>query len=472
MHTGRSILCALALVACGEPKTTGEGSPTESGGRGGVAATGGNPDGAGASGATGHGGTAVDGSGGTAMSGGASGGPGNSGAGGAAGAALTGGAASGGAAATGGGSNESGSAGVTSSGQGGASGGAAGSSSGSPSSGGSGAGGSSASGGVGGSEAGRAGAGTAGGTGGDLDPPPPGPLEVTAAKGRHQHSFRAKDADSAVSFNDNTQTAVVDNRAATLMGKLVLPFAGAGVNVGTLTAAGEFCARRGFHVLAIAAFQDYDIVSRGADFFGNARRTVFEGVFYTHEGEFANIPLTVADGVARRTQKALQYLQAKFPDEDWGYYLQADGSVRWSDVIFTGMSHGASNAARFGFLVRVGRVVSSSGPRDNLCTRVDLKDCGGTVATWFSETSKTPLDRFYAITGKTDAQHTQHLFAMERLGYVGTATAIQGQRAPYGNSHRLIANAGHVDFCGDAAYAEACNYVFGVPTENQAGTPP
>jgi hypothetical protein len=325
----------------------------------------------------------------------------------------------------------------------------------------------------GGGNAGRAGASSTGGTGNDLDPPPPGPLQVTAAKGRHQHSFRAKDADSMVSFNDNTEVAVIDNRAATLMGKLVLPFPGAGVNVGSLTAGGEFCARRGFHVLAIATFQDYDIISRGADFFGNARRTAFEGVFYTHEGEFANIPLTVADGVAQRTQKALQYLQAKFPDEHWGYYLQADGSVRWSDVIFTGISHGASNAARFAFLVRASRVVSASGPRDNLCLRVDLKNCGGTIATWFSETSKTPLDRFYAITGTNDSQHTQHLFAMERLGYVGAPIAIQGQHAPYDNSHRLIGNnAGHIDFCGEAAYAEACNYAFGVPTENQAGTPP
>jgi hypothetical protein len=256
------------------------------------------------------------------------------------------------------------------------------------------------------------------------------------------------------------------------MGKLVLPFDGVGQNAGALTGGGEFCARRGFHVLAIAAFQDYDIVSRGADFFGNARRTVFEGVFYTREGEFANIALTKADGVAQRTQKALQYLHATYPEEDWGYYLQTDGSVRWSDVIFTGFSHGASNAARFAFLVRAARVVSASGPRDNLCARVDLQNCGGVVATWFSETPKTPIDRFFSITGRNDDQHTQHLFAAQKLGYSGQATAIQGAQPPYGNAHQLIANAGHTDFCGDAAYATACNYAFGVPSENQSGTAP
>lgn len=316
-----------------------------------------------------------------------------------------------------------------------------------------------AGGGAGGSQAG------AGGTGAT------GP-NVTAAKARHQHTFRAKDADPGVSFNDNSQVAVIDNRAATLMGKLVLPFAGVGTSSGTLEAGGEFCARRGFHVLGIAAFQDYDILSKGADFFGNARRSVFEGVLHTREGAFANIAMTKADGVAQRTQKALQYLQSKYPDEGWGYYLEADGSVRWSDVIFSGFSHGGSNAARFAFLVEAARVVSLAAPRENLCTRLDLKDCGGLVATWLSEAPKTPLERFFAITGKSDEQHLQHLFAMEKLGYMGAATPLDGAQPPYGNSHRLIANAGHTDFCQSPAYQAACNYVFGVPPENHAGTPP
>lgn len=305
----------------------------------------------------------------------------------------------------------------------------------------------------------------AGGSGGASSGP-----NVTAMKARHEHTFRAKDADSAVSFNDNSEIAVVDNRAPTLMGKLVLPFGGVGTNAGTLDAGGEFCARRGFHVLGVAAFQDYDILSKGPDFFGNARRSVFEGVLYTHEGEFANIAMTPADGVAQRTQKALKYLHAKYPDEGWGYFLGPDDSVRWSDVIFSGHSHGGSNAARFAFLVEASRVVSLSAPRENLCTRLDLNDCGGVVATWLSEKSKTPMERFFAITGKSDEQHLQHLFTMEKTGYTGVATAIDGAQPPYGNSHRLIANAGHVDFCQQAAYQAACNYVFGVPPENQAGT--
>jgi hypothetical protein len=301
------------------------------------------------------------------------------------------------------------------------------------------------------------------------DTPPSRPLAVQATPGRHEHSFLPSDADAEVSFNDEQQLAIFDNRAPKLVGKLVLPFGGAGARAGSLGGQGEFCARRGFHVLAIAAFQDYDIVLGDPDFYGDARRQVFEGLTHTTKGAFADVKMGPADGVARRTQKALAYLHGKYPDDDWGYYLDADGSVRWSDVIFTGMSHGASNAARFAMLVRAWRAVSVSGPRDNTCTSLNQDDCGGVVATWFDEEPATPIGRFFALTGKGDGQHTQHLYAMERMGYAGNALAVRSSAPPYDGSHRFIADGGHEEFCGQADYDDACNLAFDVPTENHAG---
>jgi hypothetical protein len=145
------------------------------------------------------------------------------------------------------------------------------------------------------------------------------------------------------------------------------------------------------------------------------------------------------------------------------------GSDRWSDVIFTGMSHGASNAARFAMLVRAWRAVSVSGPRDNTCTSLNQDDCGGVVATWFDEEPATPIGRFFALTGKGDGQHTQHLYAMERMGYAGNALAVRSSAPPYDGSHRFIADGGHEEFCGQADYDDACNLAFDVPTENHAG---
>src|SRR5207237_7342462 len=113
--------------------------------------------------------------------------------------------------------------------------------------------------------------------------------------------------------NDNDQTAIIDPRAAKLMGKLVLPFGGLGSTAGVVTPSGEFCARRGFHVLAIAAFENYDILLDDPDFYGDARMQVFDGIAHTMKGAFATINMKPADGVAQRVEKGLNFLQGMFP---------------------------------------------------------------------------------------------------------------------------------------------------------------
>ena len=293
---GTALVCLLSGVACGTDSDSSSGS-------GGTHTTGGSPPSGAGSPATGTGGSVpASTTGGAPPNGGTAGRP-NGGAGNAAGGAtMSGGATTSGAAGESGRAS-AGMGGAGSAGAGGFGGASAGTSSGGTSAG------SGGSGKAGGAPAG----GSGGGLGTDDDPKPPRPLNVTAEKARHEHSFRAKAADPSVSFNDNSEIAVFDNRAPVIVGKLVLPFGGLGTNSGTLEAGGEFCARRGFHVLGIAAFQDYDILSNGADFFGDARRSVFEGVLHTQEGEFANIEMTPADGVAQRTQKALVYLHAQYP---------------------------------------------------------------------------------------------------------------------------------------------------------------
>jgi hypothetical protein len=60
---------------------------------------------------------------------------------------------------------------------------------------------------------------------------------------------------------------------------------------------------------------------------------------------------------------------------------------------------------------------------------------------------------------------------MQTMKYVGTPTAVSGMQAPFGNSHRLNAAGGHADYCDQAAYQGVCDYLFGVPPENQKGVP-
>jgi hypothetical protein len=375
-----------------------------------------------------------------------------------------------------GGSSATGSGGSSATGSGGSS---------ATGSGGSGLGGSDASGGVSGSggapaTGGSGGSPADGGPGGSdggptVDPngdtPPSRPLNVTAAKMRLSHTFRASAADPAVSFNDNNEVSAVDPRSPKMVGKLVLPLGGLGSTAGTLGNEGPFVLPRGYHVLGIAVWENYNILRCDAGFFGDARRQVFDGVQHTTKYDFAGIKMGVSDGLAKRTEMALKYLDKMYPTEDWGYFLNKDGTVRWSDVIFTGISHGASNAPRFAMLVRAWRSVAFAGPRDNSSGSGPGTDayCPNLVsATWFTEKPATPIDRFYTLTGAADAQHPQHLFAMDKLGYVGQPVNMS-VGPPYNNSHRITGPGGHESPCNETNYKALCNYLFGVDPMNANG---
>jgi hypothetical protein len=361
-------------------------------------------------------------------------------------------------------------------------------------------GGSSTAGGAGGAGAGGAGAGGAGGlagaNGGSAGVPPiadsgaggsldsgamdardgdtsPRSINVTATKQLHQHTFKPSQADPdvnpATTFSDGNEVALIDPRAATIMGKLVVTLGGSGSTAGYVGGVGNFVAARGFHVFAVTYYTEYNIVRADAAFYGDARLEVFEGVDHTEKYEFATVHIGKPDCIEVRVAKGLKYLQGLYPEEDWGYYLNADGSVRWSDVIVAGMSHGASAAARIGMVRTLAGAVSLAGPRDNSCG-TDPACAAGTIATWFSEVPKTPVDRFYAMTGAIDAQHPEHLLAMQKIGYVGQVVDVDAIAMPYNATRRLKTTSGdHTDFCGVAKYQDACNYMFNVPPENRTG---
>jgi hypothetical protein len=253
---------------------------------------------------------------------------------------------------------------------------------------------------------------------------------------------------------------------------------GAGKVSADTSGVAEFAVKRGFHVFAPAYDTNFNIVINDADYYGDARREEFDGM--DHTSRYAardaqpseQLGLSPPDGVERRVQRGVAYLAERFPEEGWRHFLAADGSLRWSDVILTGTSHGASSAARFAMLVAVSRVLSFSGPRDNTCLDSTCAEPSAVVATWFSEVPATSIDRFYALTGVKDPQHVQHLVAFERLHYLGAVTEVDGAAAPYDDSHRLQSTSGaHSSYCGSAAYRDVCNYMLDVPPQNAAGVP-
>jgi hypothetical protein len=295
--------------------------------------------------------------------------------------------------------------------------------------------------GVGGATAGAAGSGglEAG------DTPPVRPLNVMASKGEHVHG-----------------KAGMDTRATKMLGKLVVDL---GVNAGGYS---SFLAKRGYHSMGAPCG------SCPAPDLGGSRTRVGD----CRMQEFATTEASV--------KQQLTSLHAQYPEEDWGYFLNADGSVRWSDVALTGISHGATTAAIAGRIgARMWRIVSRSGPRDNTCgsgngqctapittPSYDANCPDADVAAWLDQPSKTPMNRFYGIVGMTDGQCGDIMFNMKRTGYVGTPVIFDNAAAVLTGTNQFFSMAGgHYDFLaapgGVMRTPEVLNIAFGIPPENQ-----
>lgn len=289
--------------------------------------------------------------------------------------------------------------------------------------------------------------GTAGTGGADACGTPPWrALKVTATAALHTHG----------------NYAALDGRAKSI-GKLAVNLGVSGGGFAT------WLSKRGYHSMGTAGFTECNAPNLGAgrDAAGNCRINT----------EWKAIEADVT--------KNIKALAVSNPEEDWGYFLTQDGSaVRWSDVAFTGVSHGATTAAIIGRLAQcVWRVVSNAGPRDNTCGKgmcnptqpelsYDPACADAKIGSWLDMPSKTPMDRFYGIDGVTDVECGDILFNMERTKYPGKPVLFDSAGAVLTGTNRFIsASGGHLDFLNAANKPmntdAVLNIAFGIPAENQ-----
>lgn len=218
-----------------------------------------------------------------------------------------------------------------------------------------------------------------------------------------------------------TQTAFLDTRVAA-RGRLVVYLHGAGAptTCGS-NEHGRLLASWGFHVLGPCYLSDYGVGNCGADI-GGCRLEAFEGVDH-----HPFVSIAPPDSIETRIVRALEFLRRRHPGGDWGYYL--DGALpRWSTVIISGISHGASSAGVIGQVRAVDRVVMLSGPLD-------------TGQAWLSRGGLTVRDRYWGLTHTGDTQHSGHLAAFTALGLPGAPATVETATSPYGGSHRLRSSA-------------------------------
>lgn len=241
----------------------------------------------------------------------------------------------------------------------------------------------------------------------------------------YQFSFRPSVADPDAGQANNTQLASLDSRVASL-GYLVVFLHGAGgpTTCGSL-AHNTMLASFGYHVVSPCYVADYGVGNCGSDI-GGCRLEAFEGVDHSPV-----VSIGPSDSIERRVVKMLERLRMLNPAGDWGFFIEGT-RPRWSRIIITGISHGASSAGLIGLNRAVARVVMLSGPLD-------------TNQAWLIGPSQTPKDRFWGFSHQDDSQHAGHLSAFQAMMVPGTPTNVDTTPSPYAGSHRLITNANTSD---------------------------
>ena len=314
------------------------------------------------------------------------------------------------------------------------------------------------------------GAATAGGNSTGMDTPPQRPLMIDkAAAANKSITFTAKQLDpmagtSKVNTNAGSQEhGQVDTNKPKIQGKLVLTLGGIGTCCGQ-GGIGGFAVGLGFHEMGIAMLTTNDALpemyksaakANPADMeanrqMGDARMEAFDG-----KDRVDWLDINEHDGLAYRTARALEYMQMQDPGGDWGYFLNADKTVRWSDVYLVGYSYGSQTLAVVAKYVRIGRGIATSGPVDE----------GFPNATWIKAPSATPLERMIGLYGSSNLDtKVQTATAAGWLAPAVTVNSGATVDALMMGHQFILQGQGHSEFCaGDGGGWKAlCQYAFGV----------
>jgi hypothetical protein len=304
----------------------------------------------------------------------------------------------------------------------------------------------------------------------DTDPPPPRPINVMPG-GTYKASF-------------NGQQLYLD-KSKPIMGKLILYL---GSICGDTGAGGidSFVNQYGFHTFAPKTQtcvnggnvpQKYKDALQKDPNDAEANRQVGDARMELWDGVDRVDWVTVAKGssIVEETVAALNSAKVMDPGGDWGFFLNADGTLRTTDVWVVGYSWGSQSWGMISSYVRFGRVICTSGPQAE----------GFPNGTWITHPSATPNDRKYTLLGFNDPYPstdkldtapntvTSMIDTTTKAGWLGPPINVKpGDTGPFTVGHQIAmvgqnahSPGGHTIFCtGDSmnGWTTLCKYVFDV----------
>lgn len=142
--------------------------------------------------------------------------------------------------------------------------------------------------------------------------------------------------------------------------------------------------------------------------------------------------------IVTRTIKLLQFLKITYPDQNWGQYLTASGTLLWSKIVVSGHSQGSGHACYLGKKNLVDRVVMFSGPND-------YSTNFSSPANWLFQAGQTPNNKLFALLHTQDeivpfAYQVANLKALGMLTVTQTPTLVDNLSTPYNNANAMSLN--------------------------------
>jgi hypothetical protein len=173
--------------------------------------------------------------------------------------------------------------------------------------------------------------------------------------------------------------------------------------------------------------------SRAPECFEDVRLEIVTGSDATPE-----LDIDRANSITNRLLTLIEYLEDRFPEDDWARFLDRDGEIDWAKVIVSGHSQGAGHAAMIGHLYGVARVAMFAGA-------TDYSAYFRRPAPWVAEPGETPADRFFGFGHTADAlvpaNHLVELWTELGLAASGRTVNVDLEPPPYGESHMLLTSA-------------------------------
>jgi dienelactone hydrolase len=262
---------------------------------------------------------------------------------------------------------------------------------------------------------------------------------------RQDINFSPVAADPTAKAWHGSQLATFDGTKKA-QGKLVVTMGGIGNGPHT-GGVYQYAAGRGFHMLAVDMYNS----EGGESNQGKVYLESFAGEDVTPVAE-----VSPANSVRGRIKKGLAYLETQDPGADWGFFLDAQGEVRWQEVILFGYSYGgqvALAATKYVAPYRVFLTASPTLPAD---------------AAWLTGMPNVAdVKRCFALNSSGDEAKFAKLTT---AGWVGTPQTVMDAAykmlmdPPFMNSSMLVAPGGHTEFCSVAGnrYDVICDFVFDV----------